>query len=116
MLPCESAALPTGWVRTVRPRNVLGTVAITSPSGETTETVAARLLTIQALPWASIAAPKGFICGSPASGTGPSGMLTAASGSPPGNMVTESLPQLAIQMLPFLSDTVPCGHEMSPFV
>jgi hypothetical protein len=37
-------------------------------------------------------------------------------GSPSGNRVTESLLQLAIQILPPLSDTVACGHEMPPWV
>src|SRR4029450_1159626 len=59
-------------------------------------------------------APKGLICGSWAAGTGPSGMLNARSGFPLGIFVTESLPQLATQMLPLRSETVPCGHEMLP--
>jgi hypothetical protein len=40
----------------------------------------------------------------------------AAVGSPPGYFVTMPLAQLAIQMLPFRSDTVPCGQSMAPLV
>src|SRR5919109_2840921 len=81
-----------------------------------TETVLLRLPLTQRLPLLSTTAPNGFICGSPAAGVGPSGMLNARSGSPPGIFVTVSFPQLATQMLPWRSETVPCGQDILPCV
>jgi hypothetical protein len=45
---------------------------------------------------------------------GPSPKLTALAGSPPSSLVTLSLPQLASQMFPPWSATVPCGQLIPP--
>jgi len=43
-------------------------------------------------------------------------MFFARHGLPLGIMVTVSLPQFAIQMLPLRSDMVACGHQIWPSV
>src|SRR5262249_27674436 len=111
-----SAAFPTGRASTVRPSKVLGSVAISSPAGERTETVLLKLSVTHTRPARSVATPNGFIFGSFGGGVGPPAMLIPRVVSPPGYFVTVSLPQLAIQMLPWRSETVPCGHEMLPLV
>ena len=115
-LPWLSTVLPIGFVMTVLPLWVDGSVAISVPAGESTYIALLRLPVTHRLPWRSMTVPNGLICGSFAGGAGPSGMLTARAGSPPGNTVTVSLPQLAIEMLPWRSDEMPCGHEMLPCV
>src|SRR5262249_25633091 len=114
MFPWLSAAFPTGLLRTDLPWPKPGSVSRRGPPPGTTETALQRLPLTQRFHWASMAAPKGLICGSWAPGTGPKGMLNARSGLPLGIFVTESLPQLATQMLPWRSETVPCGQEMLP--
>ncbi|WP_280723214.1 hypothetical protein [Kitasatospora sp. MAA4] len=82
---------------------------IGSPSWDSTTTLSLPFPVTHACPAGSMAMSKGL--------TRPSAggvMLRACSGRPLGIRVTLRAPQLAIQMFPSGSDTIPCGWTMPP--